>query len=148
MPSGIYKRKSTQGFQKGKKFTEEHKQKLRCVKHFFSKEHREKLSQAKKGKQSNAWKGGISSENHRIRTSIEIQLWRHSVFARDNFTDQKTGVKGGKLVAHHILNFSSHPELRFAIDNGITLSMESHRAFHRKYSVKNNSREQLIEFLL
>jgi hypothetical protein len=38
----------------------------------------------------------------------------------------KTGKQGGKLVAHHILNFSSHPELRFMIDNG-ALSIESHR---------------------
>jgi len=35
------------------------------------------------------------------------------------------------MEVHHILNFSEHPELRFAIDNGITLSQKSHREFHK-----------------
>ena len=93
------------------------------------------------------WKGGVTSENEHIRKSIEYKLWQDSVFARDNFTDQKTGIRGGDLHAHHIQNFSSHPELRFAIDNGITLSVKSHRAFHKKYGFKNNTMEQLTEFL-
>lgn len=101
------------------------------------------------GENNWAWKGGVTSEHNKIRTSIEYDLWRNSVFARDNFTDQKTGIKdSGNLVAHHILNFSSHPELRFAIDNGITLSVKTHKEFHRKYGKKNNSREQLLEYLL
>lgn len=93
------------------------------------------------------WKGGLSSENKIIRHGIEYRLWQESVFARDNFTDQKTGIRGGNLHAHHILNFSSNPELRFAIDNGVTLSEKSHRVFHKKYGEKNNTREQLEEFL-
>jgi hypothetical protein len=93
------------------------------------------------------WKGGVTPIHNQIRSSIESKLWIHSVFARDGFTCQKTGQKGGKLTAHHILNFSSHPELRFAIDNGITLSVESHELFHKIYGRKNNTREQLEEFL-
>jgi len=93
------------------------------------------------------WKGGIAKESDMIRHSIEGNLWRNSVFARDGYTCQKTKIKGGSLVAHHILNFSSHPELRFAIDNGITLSDKAHKEFHRKYGNRNNNREQLDEFL-
>lgn len=99
------------------------------------------------GENSCHYKGGITPENVRVRTSIEMKLWRDAVFARDNFTDQKTGVRGGKLVAHHILNFAKYPELRFAIDNGITLSKESHDEFHKIYGRKNNTAEQLREFL-
>lgn len=99
------------------------------------------------GKNHYNYQGGITPENVKIRTSIEMILWRNSVFARDGYTDQKTGVKGEKLVAHHILNFSSHPELRFAIDNGITLSDKSHIEFHKIYGKRNNTREQLEEFL-
>lgn len=100
-----------------------------------------------KGEKNLRWKGGITPENIKIRNSIETKLWKQSVFAKDGYTCQKTGIKGGKLIAHHIQNFSKYPELRFAIDNGITLSEKSHKEFHKKYGIKNNSREQLLEFL-
>jgi hypothetical protein len=110
-------------------------------------ETRLKMSKLRKGDKCNFWKGGLVSENLKIRASIEYCLWREAVFARDNWTCQKTGVKGGKLRCHHIQNFAQYPELRFAIDNGITLSNESHKEFHRKYGIKNNTKEQLEEFL-
>ncbi len=93
------------------------------------------------------WKGGITPENNKIRTSIEMRLWRNAVFARDNYTCQKTGKRGSNLVAHHILNFAEHKDLRFAIDNGVTLSKDAHTQFHKIYSKKNNTREQLQEFI-
>jgi hypothetical protein len=97
-----------------------------------------------------AWNKGLGNktpENKRIHHSIEYKLWRESVFARDNYTCQKYGIKGGRLHPHHIKNFSSNPELRFAIDNGITLSKKAHKLFHKIYGVKNNTMEQLLEFL-
>lgn len=93
------------------------------------------------------WKGGNTDENIKIRQSTEGRLWREAVFARDNWTCQITGIRGGKLVAHHIQNFAQFPELRFAIDNGITLSDKSHQEFHKKYGKRNNTREQLEEFM-
>jgi 5-methylcytosine-specific restriction endonuclease McrA len=99
-----------------------------------------------KGENNVNWKGGISKENDIIRHSIEGELWRNSVFARDGYTCQITGIKGCNLVAHHINNFADYPELRFAIDNGITISKEIHLAFHKKYGRKNNTREQWVEF--
>lgn len=93
------------------------------------------------------WKGGISPINALIRMSTENKLWRKSVYERDNYTCQKYGTTGGRLNAHHINNFADFPELRFAIDNGITLSEKAHREFHKKYGRHNNTREQLMEFL-
>lgn len=119
----------------------------------FSKTHKENLSKSNKGKSRGKgeknpnWKGGITPENVKIRTSIETRLWREAVFARDSWTCQKTKIRGGKLHPHHIQNFAQYPELRFAIDNGITLSEKAHKEFHKKYGRKNNTLEQLNEFL-
>ena len=99
------------------------------------------------GNKCHTWKGGVTPENMKIRHSLEMKLWRKSVFARDNFTCQKYGTKGGKLIAHHVNNFADFPELRFALDNGITLSEKAHREFHQIYGRKNNTKEQLQEFL-
>ena len=113
----------------------------------FTEETRRKLSKANKGDNGSNWKGGITPINKIARMSIEFRLWREAVFARDNWTCQKTKIKGGYLHPHHIQNFSQFPELRFAIDNGITLSEKAHREFHKIYGMQNNTREQLNEFL-
>lgn len=86
-------------------------------------------------------------DQQRIRKSFEYQLWRKAVFERDDFTCQKYGIRGGLLHAHHINNFADFPELRLAIDNGITLSEKAHKEFHKKYGKNNNSREQILDFL-
>jgi hypothetical protein len=101
----------------------------------------------KVGIKNHMWRGGVTPINNKIRSSIENQLWIQSVFARDGYICQKTGIKGGKLTAHHIQNFAQFPELRFAIDNGITLSEESHKEFHKIYGRRNNTKVQLDDFL-
>jgi hypothetical protein len=133
----------------GKKFSKEHIKKLSIshLGHKPSLEQRIQQSNRLKGEKSHLWKGGITPENTKIRRSIELRLWREAVFARDNWTCQKYKIRGCHLVAHHINNFSEYPELRFAIDNGITLSEKAHKEFHKKYGFKNNTKEQLIEFL-
>lgn len=93
------------------------------------------------------WQGGISSTQDKARHTTEIWLWRKACLERDNFTCQKTGQEGGKLEVHHILNFSDFPQMRSSIANGVTLSRESHLLFHNIYGKKNNTREQLNEFL-
>jgi len=152
-------------FWRGKTFSSEHKQKLKIARRKrvtteetrgkISKSHKGlkhsvkskmKMSKNRKGDKNPNWKGGLTPEYLRVRHSIETRLWRESVFARDNWTCQKTGIRGGKLHPHHIKNFAQYPELRFAIDNGITLSGESHREFHRIYGKKNNSEKQLASF--
>jgi len=151
---------------RGKIFSKKHKKNLSIASRGKkkSKLHRKNLSEARigekhtdqwnkaialshKGDKSHFWEGGITSINSTIRGSIEYTIWRNGIFARDGYTCQKYGIIGDKLVAHHILNFSSHPELRFAIDNGITLSKQAHKEFHKKYGKRNNTREQLLEFL-
>jgi len=112
---------------------------------------REKLRQSHKGlfvgeKHPN-WKGGITPINDTVRHSIEFRLWREAVFARDNWTCQKCKEKGGELHPHHIQNFAQYPELRFAIDNGITFCKKCHKLFHKIFGQRNNTKKQLEEFI-
>lgn len=101
----------------------------------------------KKGKDSNAWRGGLTIKSTLIRASLEGKLWIRAILERDMFTCQKCKVQGRYFNAHHILNFSKYPEFRFAIDNGITLCKKCHKNFHTKYGKKNNTKGQLQEFL-
>jgi hypothetical protein len=108
---------------------------------------KKKISEAQIGEKNHYWKGGISPINVRIRNSSQMYLWRKAVLERDDFICKKYGIIGGKLVAHHIQNFADFPELRFAIDNGITLSEKAHKEFHKIYGIKNNTRKQMEKFL-
>lgn len=133
---------------KGKHLSEEHKKKLSNARKGKkdSEETKFKKSLALRGEKSYLWKGGISSENDKIRHSKEIRLWKISVFIRDNRHCQKCYSKK-KIIAHHILNFHKYPSLRTSIENGITLCEECHKKFHKKYGNKNNNQEQINEFL-
>ncbi len=93
---------------------------------------RKKISELQRGENGAGWKGGITPINKTIRASIESRLWREAVFARDNWTCQKCKQKGGKIHAHHIKPFAKYSELRFAIDNGLTLCKQCHLLEHRK----------------
>lgn len=110
-------------------------------------ESRKKASNSRKGCKSYLWKGGISSENKIIRSGIEWRLWREAVYSRDNWTCRKCFNKGGRLHPHHIKNFAQYDELRFAIDNGVTLCINCHTEFHRNYGKKDNNSDQLSEYI-
>lgn len=133
----------------GRKKSKETREKMSIARKgiILSKETREKISKSLSGSKSPNWKGGTTSKYKIIRRSSEYKSWRKACFLRDNFTCQKTGKSGGKLRCHHINNFSDFPELRTDIDNGITLSEESHILFHKIYGRKNNTVEQMKEFL-
>jgi hypothetical protein len=129
----------------GRKFKKGDKAHLGC-KH--TEESKKKISEKLKGRV--AWNKGLgnkTSSNDRARDSIEFYLWREAVFTRDNWTCQKCLVKGFKLHPHHIKNFCEEIELRFAIDNGITLCEKHHREFHKKYGQRKNNQEQIYEYI-
>jgi len=75
---------------------------------------------------SPSWKGGIKKDKDR-RKSFEGIRWRKSVFARDDFTCQHCGTKGGYIEAHHIKPYKPYPKLRFDLTNGITLCKSCHK---------------------
>jgi hypothetical protein len=93
------------------------------------------------------WKGGVA----RIRSerfTIEYIKWRKDVYKRDGYTCQCCGQHGSNnLNAHHIMNWRDNPNLRFNLDNGITLCESCHYLFHHLYGKRFNNRDQLITFI-
>ena len=81
----------------------------------------------KAGANSPFWKGGVSSEHMRIRSSHKSKEWRKAIFKRDNYTCVLCKKRGGRLQADHIKPFADFPELRFDLDNGRTLCIDCHR---------------------
>ena len=90
-------------------------------------EHRRRIAESMMGKKSHLWKGGLTSENARLRNSLDYRIWREAVFARANWTCVLCFQVGGKLHADHIKPFSLYPELRLTIDNGRTLCVVCHK---------------------
>ena len=58
---------------------------------------------------------------------VEDVEWRNAVYKRDDYTCQDCQIKGKRLNAHHIKGFKDYPELRFDLDNGITLCVDCHK---------------------
>ena len=104
------------------------------------------------GEKNGRWEGGITPIHAKIRNSNEYLEWKISVFKRDNYTCQYCGNKPN-LEAHHVENFSKHPDKRFDINNGITLCKSCHNptikgSFHSKFGTHNNTLEQVYEYFL
>jgi len=78
------------------------------------------------GEANSSWKGGITPEITKIRTSIEMDKWKQEVYKKNGYTCQMCGQVGGKLVAHHIYPFRDYPNLRLNLTNGITLCKKCH----------------------
>lgn len=83
------------------------------------------------------YKGGITPQNKALRNSSLMAYWRFLVFERDHFTCQEKGCGkvGGELHAHHIKEFAKFPDLRFDVNNGITLCKKCHIELHKKSTV-------------
>lgn len=95
------------------------------------------LGESQKGEANPHWRGGTTTENTRIRQSIEGLWWREAVLKRDDYTCRHCGAKGSRrrgaavvLHAHHIRGFAAFPDLRFDVDNGLTLCMPCHHKVH------------------
>lgn len=96
---------------------------------------RAKMSTAKKGRYIGPdnwnWKGGDNKPS-KERRSYQARVWRNSVRERDGWECKHCGASGGKLHAHHIKSWKDHPELRFDMDNGITLCVPCHETVHKR----------------
>jgi hypothetical protein len=87
------------------------------------------FSISRSGEGNPAWKGGIAVESQKERRTREYRGWRESVLARDGRKCQSCGSEKD-LHAHHIESFISRKDLRFSLDNGLTLCRECHYKEH------------------
>lgn len=98
------------------------------------------------------WRGGVSNDIQIARGSVDYKKWREEVLQRDNYECQICHSSESLLHAHHIESFSRNIDLRYNIENGITLCINCHDAsvygsFHNTYGTINNTREQLEEYI-
>ena len=74
-----------------------------------------------------------NSSRPRQKLSSKLLRWSCNVILRD-----KACVRCGateKLQAHHVREYSSHPELALDLDNGVTLCPPCHHAQHPEHSL-------------
>lgn len=131
------------GWNSGMKWTPEQRRKLTEARRNMSVEWRRNIGESKKGIISpNRGKKfpQYSGENHPFWISDRTKLakkqerndtayaeWRKNVWIRDGFKCKiSNGDCSGRIEAHHILNWSEFVELRYEINNGITLCHAHH----------------------
>jgi len=89
----------------------------------------------KTGKLNPRWMGGLSAER---QTKYARCFWKElakSVLKRDGYKCQECGVghtKNNRLVVHHIKQWSCYPELRFELNNLITVCELCHKKKHSR----------------
>lgn len=133
-PSEEHKKKISEAL-KDRVFSEETIQKFIGKKQTLETKIKKRETQI--GSKGPGWKGGICTENQINRHSLFFKEWKRKVLERDNCTCQKCGTKNDnnnetQIQAHHIKPFAKYPELRYEINNGITLCKNCHKNEHRR----------------
>lgn len=128
--SGVTKKKMSD-IRMGIKLTEEHKQHLKDNHKGMTGLHHSlqtkiKLREQRLGDKCYNWKGGTKTILDKIRKSMFYRKWRDEVLKRDNYQCNNC-MNPNRLQAHHLKAFAYFPELRFDIDNGITLCYYCHK---------------------
>jgi hypothetical protein len=80
------------------------------------------------------------------RKRQEYKDWRNEVFNRDEYKCQICNMNTRDLVPHHLNGFDKFIELRFDVNNGITLCKRHHIEFHTRFGFGRNTLLQFIEF--
>lgn len=83
-------------------------------------------------------------ERIRNRSGHRANNWRFAVYQRDNRICFICGGKGD--IAHHIYGYHWAENMRYDINNGVTLCKSCHSRFHNEYGMKNNCGLQFMDF--
>lgn len=80
-----------------------------------------------RGENNWKWKGGVNMRDKHSLFNPDYVNWRTDVFTRDNFKCKIANKDcKGQLQAHHILPWRDYEELRYNVNNGITLCLAHH----------------------
>ena len=84
-------------------------------------------SEFKSGELHPNWNLNREEVKRNLRNDGEYQQWVKKVKNRDDWRCKiNNGDCFGYLIVHHILNWSKYPELRYEVNNGITLCQAHH----------------------
>lgn len=91
------------------------------------------------GSRNYRWKGGVTKINLLERSQMAARNWSKSVKIRDKYTCILCGDKNYKgrgysvrLESHHLLSWKDYPELRYNVNNGITVCYVCHKKILKK----------------
>jgi 5-methylcytosine-specific restriction endonuclease McrA len=99
------------------------------------------------GENAAAWRGGLTTVKHTIRTNITYAEWRTKVYERDNYTCQKCYNGSNQLIVHHLIGLRQiihdnniqtmddalKVRLLWDATNGVTMCKDCHKEFHAIY---------------
>jgi hypothetical protein len=99
-----------------------------------------------RGEKNHNWKGGTyRKERQTAMGRIEYKVWRQTVFKRDYFRCVLCGASGVKLEANHIRLWRDYPELRYDVDNGVTLCGPCHKSIR---GIEGEFEERFLAYVL
>ena len=84
-------------------------------------------------------------KNKNNRNTLDYDIWHNKVLIRDNYFCQVCGSKK-ELEAHHLESFSSTPQLRTILSNGITLCQKCHKNLHHQFGYIVNEQNFITFF--
>jgi hypothetical protein len=79
------------------------------------------------------YKGEETVKKQKGRTWLEYREWYALVLAASDYRCIKCKKRGGRLVVHHVFNWSRHRSLRFMLENGACMCHPCHQSFHNQY---------------
>lgn len=100
------------------------------------------------GERPHNYNPNMTNEERELGRNIDgYREWCFNVKKLARFTCDCCGdSKGGNLVSHHLNGYHWCKDGRTDISNGVCLCETCHKAFHKEYGNRNNTKEQYIEF--
>ena len=90
------------------------------------------VANTRRGAEHYAWKGGSAAQQKRDRKSPGYKSWRNEVRRRAGGSCEscQSDHGRGRMHAHHLESFATHPHLRLDPDNGAWLCDCCHASMH------------------